>query len=153
MTYAFTVEKFSDTYAELEPLYRTHYGEMTARLETQGIKYSPYNPRLDAYIKSGDEGWLLTFVLRVDGAACGYANVYLTNDMHNGDLISQEDTVFVLKEHRNGIGKKLVQFVLQELKSRGVKRLMVSAMTDLRVAKLWGRMGFKEAATQMIYEF
>ena len=65
MTYAFTVEKFSDTYAELEPLYRTHYGEMTARLETQGIKYSPYNPRLDAYIKSGDEGWLLTFVLRL----------------------------------------------------------------------------------------
>jgi GNAT superfamily N-acetyltransferase len=79
--------------------------------------------------------------------------VYITNDMHNGDLISQEDTLFVLKEHRNGVGKKLVQFVLQELKSRGVKRLIVSAMTDLRVAKLWGRMGFKEAATQMIYEF
>ena len=153
MTYAITVEKFSDTYAELEPLYREHYGEMVARLATQGITYSPYNPRLDLYTKSGDEGWLLTFVLRNDGAACGYANVYVTNDMHNNDLIAQEDTVFVLKEHRNGIGKKLVQFVLQELKSRGVKRLTVSAMTDLRVAKLWGRMGFKEAATQMIYEF
>jgi GNAT superfamily N-acetyltransferase len=153
MTYAITVEKFSDTYAELEPLYREHYGEMVARLATQGITYSPYNPRLDSYIKSGDEGWLLTFVLRFDGVACGYGNAYVTNDMHNGDLIAQEDTIFVLKEHRNGIGKKLVQFVLQELKYRGVKRLTVSAMTDLRVAKLWGRMGFKEAATQMIYEF
>jgi GNAT superfamily N-acetyltransferase len=153
MTYAITVERFSDTYKELEPLYREHYGEMTARLDTQGITYSPYNPRLDEYIKSGDGGWLLTFVLRYKGVACGYANVYLTNDMHNGDLISQEDTVFVVKEHRNGIGKKLVHFVLEELKSRGVKRLLVSAMTDLRVAKLWGRMGFKEAATQMIYEF
>ena len=153
MTYIITVEKFSDTYKELEPLYREHYGEMAARLETQGINYSPYNPRLDSYIKSGDEGWLLTFVLRCEGMVCGYSNVYLTNDMHNGDLISQEDTVFVLKEHRNGIGKKLVQFVLQELKSRGVKRLIVSAMTDLRATKLWGRMGFKEAATQMIYEF
>jgi len=96
---------------------------------------------------------LLTYVLRLNGSACGYANVYLTNDMHNGDLISQEDTLFVLKDHRNGVGKKLVQFVLEDLKSRGVKRLMVSAMTDLRVAKLWSRMGFKEAATQMIYEF
>ena len=66
---------------------------------------------------------------------------------------SDLDTLFVLKDHRNGVGKKLVQFALEDLKSRGVKRLTVSAMTDLRVAKLWGRMGFKEAATQMIYEF
>jgi GNAT superfamily N-acetyltransferase len=73
--------------------------------------------------------------------------------MHNHDLIAQEDTIFVIKEHRNGIGKKLVRFVLEELKTRGVKRLNVSAKTDLRVAKLWGRMGFKEAATQMTYEF
>jgi GNAT superfamily N-acetyltransferase len=73
--------------------------------------------------------------------------------MHNQDLIAKEDTVFVLKEHRNGIGKKLVKFVIEELRGRGVKRLNVSAMTDLRVAKLWKRMGFKEAATQMTYEF
>jgi len=98
-------------------------------------------------------GWLLNFVLRDDGVVCGYCNVYITNDMHNNDLIAQEDTLFVLQEHRNGIGKKLVQAVLAELKQRGVKRLIVSAMTDLRVAKLWSRMGFKEAATQMIYTF
>jgi len=61
--------------------------------------------------------------------------------------------LFVSKEHRNGVGKKLVAFVLEELKQRGVKRLNVSAMTDLRVAKLWKRMGFKETATQMTYEF
>jgi GNAT superfamily N-acetyltransferase len=153
MTYSITVERFAETYSELEPLYKKHYSEMVERLAKQGIDYSPYNPRLDEYIKAGNGGWLLTFVLRCEGAACGYANVYITNDMHNGDLISQEDTLFVLKEHRNGVGKKLVRFVLEELKSRKVKRLIVSAMTDLRVAKLWGRMGFKEAATQMIYEF
>jgi predicted N-acetyltransferase YhbS len=79
--------------------------------------------------------------------------VYITNDMHNHDLVAQEDTIFVVKEHRNGVGKKLVQFGLDELKRRGVKRLLVSAMTDLRVAKLWGRMGFKEVATQMMYTF
>jgi predicted N-acetyltransferase YhbS len=73
--------------------------------------------------------------------------------MHNGDLIAQEDTIFVLKDHRNGVGKKLVKVILEELKERGVKRVLVSAMTDLRVAKLWARMGFKEAATQMIYTF
>mgnify|MGYP003335101384 FL=1 len=92
-------------------------------------------------------------LFRSDGQACGYSNVYLTRDMHNQDLIATEDTVFVLKEHRNGVGKQLVRFILDDLQRRGVKRLLVSAMTDLRVAKLWGRMGFKEAATQMVYTF
>ena len=153
MSYAFSVESFKDTYLELEPLYRQHYKEMTDRLSEAGILYSPYNPRLEEYGKASDGGWLLTFVLRSDGAACGYANVYVTNDMHNHDLIAQEDTLFVIKEHRNGVGKKLVKFVIEELRSRGVKRLNVSAKTDLRVAKLWKRMGFKEAATQMTYQF
>jgi GNAT superfamily N-acetyltransferase len=153
MSYDITIEKFTDTYLELEPLYRQHYSEMVERLAKQGITYSPYNPRLHEYGESCERGDLITYVLRLNGAACGYANVYLTRDMHNRDLIAQEDTLFVLQDHRNGVGKKLVQFALNDLKSRGVKRLMVSAMTDLRVAKLWARMGFKEAATQMIYEF
>ena len=153
MSYTMSLENFKDTYLELDPLYRKHYAEMTDRLKGQGIEMSPYAPRLNEYGAACDRGDLLTFVLRFDGVACGYSNIYITNDMHNQDLIATEDTIFVLKEHRNGIGKKLVVFVLDELKRRGVKRLLVNAMTDLRVAKLWGRMGFKEAATQMIYMF
>ena len=153
MTYEVTLAKFGPTYKELEPLYRQHYSEMTERLEKEGVKCSPYNPRLDEYVKASDGGWLLTFVLRFEGKAVGYSNVYITNDMHNQDLIAQEDTIFVVKEHRNGIGKKLVKMILEELRSRGVKRVNVSAMTDLRVAKLWARMGFKPLATQMIYNF
>ena len=153
MTYSIAVEKFTQTYRELEPLYRQHYAEMTERLAQKEIHYGPYAPRLHEYKVACDGGWLLNFVLRHEGVACGYSNIYVTNDMHNGESIAQEDTLFVLKDHRNGIGKKLVQAVLAELKSRGVMRLTVSAKTDLRVAKLWNRMGFKEAATQMIYTF
>lgn len=153
MTYEITLEKLTDTYRELEPLYVQHYSEMTERLRGQGIELSPYNPRFDEYGAASERGDLLTFVLRFDGKACGYSNVYLTHDMHNRDFIATEDTIFVLKEHRNGVGKLMVRFILEELQRRGVKRLLVSAMTDLRVAKLWGRMGFKEAATQMIYTF
>ena len=153
MSYTFHLGRFKETYDELEPLYRQHYFEMCERLAKDGVHYPPYNPRLDQYTAAGDRGDLLTFILRLEGEAVGYSNVYLTNDMHNGDLIAQEDTIFVLKEHRNGVGKKLVKVILEELKERGAKRVLVSAMTDLRVAKLWGRMGFKEAATQMIYTF
>jgi ribosomal protein S18 acetylase RimI-like enzyme len=73
--------------------------------------------------------------------------------MHNSDLIAQEDTIYVVPEHRNGIGRKFTKVILAELKERGVKRLNVSAMTDLRATKLWKRLGFKELATQMTYTF
>jgi GNAT superfamily N-acetyltransferase len=153
MSYTFHLGRHRETFEELEPLYRQHYGEMIERLARDGIEYSPYNPRWDEYFKAGDNGHLLTFILRFDGKAVGCSNIYLTNDMHNSDLIAQEDTIYVLPEHRNGIGKKFARVILDELKERGVKRLNVSAMTDLRATKLWKRMGFKESAIQMTYKF
>lgn len=153
MTYQFSVESFEATLPELMPLYRAHYAEMCDRLEGQGMPQPPFAPRLSQYIQADRGGWLITIVLRDEFSAVGYANVYLTQSMHNGELIAQEDAIFVSRAHRNGVGKKLVEFGLQELKSRGVKRLLVSAVTDLRVAKLWKRMGFQEVATQMAYVF
>ena len=153
MSYTFHLGRHRDTFEELEPLYRQHYGEMVERLARDGIEYSPYNPRWDEYFKAGDNGHLLTFILRFDGKAVGCSNIYLTHDMHNSDLIAQEDTIYVVPEHRNGIGKKFSRVILDELKERGVKRLNVSAMTDLRATKLWKRMGFKESAIQMTYIF
>jgi GNAT superfamily N-acetyltransferase len=154
MNYEITLEKFRDTYAELEPLYRQHYSEMVERLKADGVEnYSPYNPRLDEYVRASDGGWLLTFVLRLDGQAVGYSNVYITNDMHNHDLIAQEDTVYVLPEHRTGWGRKLIHAVHNELRKRGVKRLNITTATDLRVSKLLGRMGYKHAAHAMTITF
>ena len=153
MSYTFHLGKHRETFDELEPLYRQHYAEMVERLAKDGINYPPYNPRWDEYWRASDRGDLLTFILRHDGKAVGCSNVYLTNDMHNSELIAQEDTIYVVPEHRNGIGKKLTKIILAELKERGVKRLHVSAMTDLRATKLWKRIGFKESATQMIYTF
>ena len=154
MNYEITLENFRETYNELEPLYRQHYSEMVKRLTADGVgDYSPYNPRLDEYVRAGDGGWLLTFVLRLDGQAVGYSNVYVTNDMHNHDLIAQEDTVYVLPEHRTGWGRKLIQEVHNELKRRGVKRLNITTATDLRVSKLLGRMGYKHTAHAMTITF
>jgi ribosomal protein S18 acetylase RimI-like enzyme len=153
MDYQFSLEGFDESLNDLMPLYKLHYAEMTKRMEAAGINVSPFNPRLSEYSRASIGGWLLTIVCRFGGEAVGYCNVYITNDMHNGDLIAQEDALFMLKDHRNGVGKKLVQFGIEELGKRGVKRLHVSAVTDLRVAKLWERMGFKHAAQAMVYNF
>ncbi len=134
-------------------MYRQHYAEMKARLERDGHTVGDFAPRKDQYILAADGGWLLTYIVRLDGSAVGYSNVYLTNDMHNGDFIATEDAIYILPEHRNGIGKKLVKHILDDLKTRGVKRAIVTPVTDLRVAKIWRRMGFKDTASLMTFEF
>jgi len=147
------LERGDLNYQELEPLYRQHYGEMQRRLASNGVPIGDYNLRLADYFEAWSGGWLLNFVVRLDGKPIGYSNVYLTNDMHNGELIAMEDTIYILPQHRNGIGRKLAKAVLEELKRRGVKRLEITAVTDARATKLWARMGFREVATQMRYVF
>lgn len=151
--YEITTEPLVDVYKALHPLFCEHYQEMADRLARDGITISPFNPRIDAYLNFAAAGMLKTFVVRHKGELCGYANVYLVSDMHCQDLIAREDTIFITKKHRHGIGKELVRYGLAELEKAGARRLTVSAMTDLRVAKLWARMGFKPVATQMIYQF
>jgi GNAT superfamily N-acetyltransferase len=154
LQYRIELERGDLNYAELEPLYRRHYGEMKSRLEKDGFRIGEYKPRFDVYFPAFAGGWLLNFVARTEaGEPVGYANVYLTSDMHNGDSIATEDTVYVLPQHRNGLGSKIVKFALEELRSRGVKRVTVNPVTDLRVAKVWRRMGFREVAVTMTYEF
>ena len=148
-----TLERGDLNYLELEPLYRQHYGEMQGRLSADGIPIGDYAPRLDQYFAAFKGGWLLNYVVRLDGAPIGYSNVWLTNDMHNGVLIAREDTIYILPDHRNGIGKRLVKHILADLGARGVRRVLISPVTDLRVGKIWQRMGFKDAASLMIYNF
>lgn len=151
--YLFATEMLPDIYLEMEPLARAHYQEYADRLESVGVIVSPYNPRLDEYFKAARAGYLKTFTARLDGELCGYANVYLTSDMHNRDFIAQEDVLYVAQKHRGGLGRKLVSYGIDELRKLGVKRLSVSAVTDVRVAVLWRRMGFKDVAAQMVFIF
>lgn len=151
--YTFALENGEANYPELCHLYYRHYGEMQTRLAAQGIPIPPYKPRLDRYFEAIRAGYLLTFVVRLDGKAVGYSNIYLTSDMHNGESIAQEDTIYIAPEHRNGVGRRLSKIILEELGRRGVARLTMTALTDLRVAKLWKRMGCREVGTVMTYIF
>ena len=154
MSYSFALEDGEANYPELEKLYRAHYAEMRERLSKDGVDIPDYNPRLSLYFNANKQGYLLNIVARTDeGEAVGYCNVYITNDMHNGDLIAREDTLYVTPEHRNGVGRRMVQWGLQELKGRGCKRLLVQPATDLRVGAIWQRMGFKPVAMVMAYTF
>jgi GNAT superfamily N-acetyltransferase len=151
--YVFSVENGNDNFHELEPLYRKHYSEMQERLASEGISIGTFDMRLDVYREYWGRGHLINYVARKSGAPTGYGNFYVTSDMHNGELIAQEDALYMLPEHRNGAGRRLAKFVLEDLRKRGVKRLNVSAVTDVRADQLWKRLGFKPTAQQMTYTF
>lgn len=154
MTYQFLIENGALNLPELFPLYAQHYREMQERLRRDGFEWPDFNPRVPAYVSAWQNGELTNYVVRTEaGEAIGYGNVYVTQDMHNSEWIAQEDTIFVRADHRNGVGRKLVRFVLDDLNSRGVKRAHITAMTDLRVGKIWARMGFKHTAEAMTYFF
>lgn len=147
--YGFTIEAFTDAYRDIEPLCRAHYGEMRARMAAEGMPIGDYNPRLNLY---NEASHLLCFVVRTEaGEAVGYALIWITQDMHNSELISSEDTIYVRKDHRNGVGRRLTKFILAELKARGCVRAHVTIATDLRVAKMCERVGFKRSAIAMTY--
>lgn len=151
--YSVTIENGADLHPLLDPLYRRHYAEMQERLKSDDIEIGPYAPRLDEYFAAMRAGWCVTYVVWFEGEIVGYSNIYLTNDMHNGEFIAQEDTIFVDKPHRNGVGRELAKFILEDLRGRGVKRVSITPVTDLRVSKIWERMGFKPAAQLMTYVF
>lgn len=154
MDYTMAIERGWENLAELLPLYATHYREMQDRLNGDGLDCPEFNPRIDQYIAQWQAGSLINYVARTsEGEPVGYSNVYLALDMHNSEPIAQEDTIFVLKDHRRGLGRRLANFVLDDLRARGVRRLSITAVTDTRAVKLWQRMGFKPVAQSMTYFF
>lgn len=154
MTYQIGLEDFRDTLKDIFPLYCEHYAEMKTRLEGEGTSVSPFKMNFNAYANAAAIGQLLHFVARTpEGEPIGYSNIYLTTDAHNGDLIAREDTIFITRAHRNGIGRKLTKFILEVLKSKGCKRGYVVAATDPRIVHLWTRLGFQTVGTAMVINF
>ncbi len=153
MSYVYSVERYADTLPEMLPIYRMHYAELADRMKEAGHEASPFNPRFDAFIDANDRGDLIHFLVRKDGAPVGYANVYVTLDMHNQDLIATEDAIFVVPGHRNGIGRKMTIGIVKALESVGVKRAHMTAAIDPRAAMLWGRIGFEHSGVRMTKYF
>ncbi|MER9912252.1 GNAT family N-acetyltransferase [Mesorhizobium sp. M0050] len=146
--YAIIIENFNAAWPELEPLCSRHYGEMQARMAAEGMTIGAFKPRLNVY---GTADHLLCFVVRKQSEAVGYAFIWITQDMHNSEMIGVEDTIYIRPDHRNGIGRRFTKHILAELKARGCVRAHVTIATDLRVAKMCERVGFKRSAIAMTY--
>lgn len=152
--YAFHLVNAREWYPALEPLFRSHYAEMQTRLAGDGVVIGDYDPNLTDYFAAADAGRYQCAVVFEDDVLIGYCTFWVTHDMHcQTELICQEDALYVLPFARKGAGKPLVRFILAHLESIGVKRVTITPVTDLRVGKIWQRMGFKPVAELMTYTF
>jgi GNAT superfamily N-acetyltransferase len=151
--YQFHMVNVREWYEALEGLFRSHYAEMQERLAGEGVHIGPYAPRLETYYQASDRGEFKTFIVLENSTLIGYCTVWVTEDMHNGELIAQEDALYVIPDRRRGAGRPLVKFILDYLGGIGVKRATITPVTDLRVGKVWKRMGFKPVAELMVWNF
>jgi GNAT superfamily N-acetyltransferase len=148
--YSFSVENISESYGEMRPLYEQHYAEMRNNFMSNGVELGPFKPNEDMFHDAVRAGNFIGYVARFNGEPVGYFNFYLTNDSLDGELVAHEDALYAVKDHRNGLGKQLLKFAVEQLKRHDVKRLYVTGSTDPRVSNLWSRMGFKPVAQVMV---
>lgn len=154
MTYNFHLIHVRDWYPALEPLFRGHYREMQDRFARDGVELDDYDPRLEEYFAAADRGEYLTFIVLENETLIGYCSIWVVRNMHcKSELIATEDALYAIPERRKGVGKPLVKFVLDHLRSLGVKRATITPVTDLRVGKVWRRMGFVPVAELMVWNF
>ncbi len=150
---SFSTVNMREWYPALEPLFTAHYAEMRSRLAADGVEIGPFNPMTVSYFDANDRGLYRMYVVLEDGTLIGYSGIWVTQDMHNQEVIASEDTIYITPERRKGAGKALAKFILKDLESLGVKRVTISPVTDLRVGKIWSRLGFKPVAQLMTYTF
>ncbi len=110
-----------------------HLVEMLAELFTLESDFQPDPAKqLRGLLTILDEPELgKLFVVRVDGKVAGMANALITISTAEGARALLLEDVIVLREYRgNGLGQKLVEYVLNWAKLRGMVRVTLLADRD-----------------------
>lgn len=146
--YKISIESFPDTFEELRPLYEKAYKEMMENLPS-GILREKYDPWISAYLEAHEAKTLILFVVRLEGIAVGYCIMFISQDTKDSKLIAYEDYIYLQPEHRKGLGKLLVKFIVNELRARGINRIYIFPIPSTGLYKVWGRMGFRVTGIAM----
>jgi GNAT superfamily N-acetyltransferase len=143
----YQVEHFTNIYEEMKPLNAAHFEEI-ASFKDQ----FPLNPNYDQYLALDKAGVCHTVTCRNAGELIGYYISFVMPHMHYRDCIfAINDIVFIAKEYRGGsVGKRLIQFALNELTKMGVHRVCLHVKTSNDFGVLLERMGF--SCTEKNYE-
>ena len=110
------------------------------------IEYLSFkNPYSDYYLKRLLNGNLadLSLIAEIDNNPIGY--VIARREFRENEIIGHVIAIAVHPEHRRkGIGRKLMETVLQEFKKLGVKKVYLEVrVNNLPALRLYEKLGFK----------
>lgn len=140
---SYTIERVQDYEAVIGPLqflHRAHWDE------TEDYRHSNFQPQYRLLRQYWDWGLLRIWVARCEGKVIGHLTAYVSTSVHTGEQIATEDALYVLPEHRKGVGTELVRRALADLKEEGVAEVWATAKPQTRVGLLLKRLRFAHVA-------
>lgn len=157
----FGQEKLAPIWPQIIGLGHAHWQETEDY--RHGQQFNPDAARYFAFneIESHGGAFYTMFTARDEGRLVGYAGMYVTSSMHTQQIISTEDTYFLLPEYRKGRNAlEFYKFVEDEMRKRRVVEIgmttklqgdeggKIMALLMRGVARLLGYLGYKLVSLQ-----
>ena len=148
MSLAFAVEPlehcWSAIYDKPDGLAYQHWCETQQHRHGQG-----YNPLFERYNQYAKAGWFVQFTVRDDGRMVGYAGVYLVPSMHSQQLVSVEDTWYLLPEYRKGWNAiKFYRHMENACKAMGAVEATLTLPVTKDLGPILKRLGYSPVSEQ-----
>lgn len=145
--YILQVERIEDqdVLEELKPVHAAHWKE-TERYR-HGIAL---NPDYQYMINAERSGRFMLFTVRSLDGLVGNCMMYLSKSTHTQRWVAEEDTIFILPEHRKGrLGVRLIRYVEDVLRNMGVTEIRVTVKTVNEVGRLLTLLGYNHTGNQL----
>lgn len=138
------VESFVANIDELKEIIPLHYEELAMNKDKV-----PLSPQWHAYADSEAEGKLFFVALRDAGQMTGYFIGFIAPGLHYSTCLTCVQDIFYVKPDERGAaaGRILFDFVEDELRGRGVQRLVTNSKNHFPAAWLFNRRGYEEIET------
>jgi N-acetylglutamate synthase-like GNAT family acetyltransferase len=136
----YQIESFEERLEELQTLLPLHYKELALNQDKV-----PLDPQYFVYIEREKQNALLFVTIRDNEELVGYFIGFIAPGLHYQTCLTcTMDIFYVRKDKRDGrAGIRLFQFVMQELKRRGVQRWFVGSKVHSDASALFKYLKFE----------
>lgn len=139
----FSIERFSDVYADMYPLLKRHYDEIS----THKHHDVPLEPMVEIYRERESDGSLMMVIGRESGAIVAYAVAFVAPGLHYRSCLTCSPDIFFVEPTKRGmaIGSEMFDFMEGELRRRRVRRWAMGYKTKFAGAAraLFASKGFE----------
>ena len=135
----YQVEPMSTCLDEMKPLLYDSW------VELEDGEYE-LDPDYEGYQTLEDLGRIRVFIARDDGKLIGYLVVMISHHMHHQTIkYAMSDLIYFTPEYRHGspAAMGLIQYAEKNLKSDGVKRLIIAMKVEHKFEKLLRYLSFR----------